>query len=229
DQGFHLEVTKSRRSVDVPVAGATVDPDLEDEDTSYDESEEAIEASDAEEEGDPEQPQSNESGFEERVRQDGGRRRGRRGGRGRNNGRERGPRNDRGGNEANGNVIPSNGGDEIDDNIGNRMPGNEQGDFNGNRENRDEREGGRRRRGRRGGRGRNNREDRGPREDRGQDRSEPNGNVASAREAVPAMQPVSRPARAEPREQEAPRNRDYETVNEVTGERKKGWWKKLTG
>ena len=89
------------------------------------------------------------------------------------------------------------------------------------------------RRGRRGGRGRNNR---GPREDRGEegDAGSTPAESYSADHPAPAPEPALKPVGTRsnaPRnvEPQEPRVRDYETVNEVTGDKKKGWWKKLTG
>jgi hypothetical protein len=50
---------------------------------------------------------------------------------------------------------------------------------------------------------------------------------ASTRDEAPVAR--SAPQVVERAEPETPRVRDYETVNQMSGDKKKGWWKKLTG
>jgi len=272
DQGFHVDVTRSRRAERVDGAGATVDPDLADEDGDG----EPMSADD-QDEGEQQPRHENRTPREPRGEGEGdrnGRRRGRRGGRGRNRGRERPEGNGNG----NGEGQPDNGfnadvqpqmEDDSSDDIGNRKMDEQGNEFDGNAMGTEQqlRGEGRNRGGRnRGGRGREGGGDRGPRGNGGGERG-PRGNGGEGRgdrgpreggrnrgergnrpprdnnrekpvddnignrapkeEVRVAYQ--SKPRQEEPNGNAESRPRDYERVNEVSGDKKKGWWKKLTG
>jgi len=248
DQGFILEVGRSRRAERLGAVDAIVEADLAEDDADMDaHDEQPRNHTSGDTEGAPRAPRNAEEG-EDGARR--GRRRGRRGGRNRirEGGRDGEPR------DANveGNVIDQDE-PEIDDNIGNRKSADDDSDIDANPGNggqpRAERSGtdadGKSRRGRRGrgGRGGAGRENGGREGNRGGRERTPG---AGNRENVPAsngnrfesdgnVQPAAPKAQAapsaprEPREREPQAARAYEVINEAPGEKKKGWWKKLTG
>lgn len=265
DQGFHVDVVRSRRAQSLAGIDATVDPDLADDEDGED----AGELNPAQDSGDEdegaERPRRDNHRGEARPNDDqggrNGRRRGRRGGR--NRFRDRDGQGDGNGNRGNiaGEGVQAEGGNAEapyehtgDDDIGNRRQDAQGNEFDGNimgAEQAVRSEGGRNRgRGGRGGRsgggnagaggGERNRgggrnrggENRGERGNRGerQPRNETPvddniGNRAPREEVRVAYQ--SKPRQEQSDDQ--PRTRDYEKVNEVSGDKKKGWWKKLTG
>lgn len=250
DQGFILEVGRSRRAERLGAVDAVVEADLAEDDAdmdAHDEQPRQNVSGDAE--GAPRAPRNAEEG-EDGARR--GRRRGRRGGRNRfREGRDGEARD----NNVEGNVIDTEA-PEIDDNIGNRKSADDDSDMEANIGNggqpRAERTDadGKSRRGRRGrgGRGGAGREGGAPRDGNAQPREPREGNRggrertpgAGNRENVPASngnrfesdgntQPPVPAAPSAPREREPQAARAYEVVNEAPGEKKKGWWKKLTG
>ncbi|NBX66269.1 MAG: Rne/Rng family ribonuclease [Proteobacteria bacterium] len=235
DHGFIMEITRTKRSERINAIESDVDGDLSEDE--FEPAQQHVQADDLDEP----QPQSNASDFDAQFgRNDCG---GDRGGRGRRRGRRGGRNRFRDGqpvgDDSFGNVAPS-GESDIDDNIGNRkpsdeamdtdafQPGNERQERGENGEQRGRGRGGRRR----GGRGRNNREGNGRHQNQPRDPQDFSGGEAAPRQHAPRQpdvnqqQHVQRTPVAEP---EQPRVRDYEIVNEAPGEKKKGWWKKLTG
>lgn len=247
DQGFHVDVTRSRRAERMDGIEATVDPDLSEDDMTENVTPQPLNEDDESEA----QPAHNFSRHEESRtggQNDRGRRRGRRGGRNRFRDRNfEGGHENRGdrGNYANpGNTMPVEGNSmgadisDVDDDIGNRKFDDQGNETDGNRMGSEQRieRGPRRERGGRGGRNRGGRgRDRGNRN--GQQGGGDNRHHNRPRESRPDYDQVQPqpgneqiPARSRPvHEDETPRVRDYERVNEVSGDKKKGWWKKLTG
>ncbi|MBU6235418.1 MAG: Rne/Rng family ribonuclease [Alphaproteobacteria bacterium] len=260
DQGFLMEVSRSRRAERVGAIDAVVDGDLAEDDVDDTQVDEGMDAEER-------QPDSNASDFDAQFgrnnggrreggrdgnRERGGRRRGRRGGRNRFRDRD----GQQGGDDFNnGNVIPQDSDMDVDDNIGNRKEDDGEGfaEGNGEQPHGESREGGReggRRRGRRGGRNRGgnreggreggrdgNRE--GGRERGGRERNNENfGNEAGDQQprqapAAASIQTVyqtpTRKAAPEADGNSMGQPAAYEVNTEAKGEKKKGWWKKLTG
>ncbi len=262
DQGFHVDVARSRRAQSLSGIDATVDPDLSDEDEVNDGGEDGIEM----QERQP-RPENGEGRGEREGGRNRGRRRGRRGGRNRFRDGEAGD--DNRGNQGDDDQSqmeasefqPAPQDDFGDDDIGNRKQDAQGNEFDGNimgAEAAVRSEGGRNRgrnRGRggnggggrgprdRGGNGegrgdRGNRGERGNRGDRGNrgERAPRNeghiddniGNRAPAQETKVAYD-SRRPRETQGNEQQPSPDRSFEKVNEFTGDKKKGWWKKLTG